>query len=403
MYSIYRRPQAHESQHFATAEDVPMPTRSPSADAPPRTPPRTPPSHGRFKSPKSEDEAVAEDEASGPGPRFAVVASPSGASVDSEPDLPVPAWAATKKPPSKRLTDSQEHLRHCREVTQRLSLPKDEVLTRREQLAGSASDDRVEEIPLVFSEAKGKGGGKGKSHPNKKSKKKAKKAAEEGSKKPMYWSTPKKKVLKAGKLQASPKAKGKARAKGKGKAKAKAAPEAAASVRVPAEASGAPDAAQDGAGEGVRSRGTVNMPRPKRSAEDIVHRERLAARRAALPTTISGIMDYLQDDDESMRIVLAQLAAIKPVMPVPMKGEKHLLPEYDHWQLSVYWTRQNVGILRKCADGPPIYCGTMSGCGWPDVRLALQSVGLFAPSLSIRGSCVAFQRNYNKQEYIMYK
>ena len=298
-----------------------------------------------------------------------------------------------------------------------LSLPKEEILTRRRQLGGPPGTwERTEQelngpqssdepLPGATGSGRGKGGGRGRGngrgrgrgrgrvHKNKKLKRKATKTVEEGEgdkEKPVspaktrYWSTPKKKAQKPKAKLAKPAAKGSPKAKAKGKAKAKA---RAAAVAPSVEAAADEAPGQDGE---RRSRGTLNMPRPKRSAEDTTHRERLAARRKAMPTTIEGIMELLQSEDESMRIVLAQMAAMHPSMPVPTKDDKHLLPEYNHWQLSVYWTRQNVGILRKSSDGPHTYCGTMTGGGWDDVRVALESVNQFAPSLSITTVSVKF-------------
>ena len=391
---------------FATAADVPVPSRSPTPDVPPGTPPKTPPPHGRYKS-DSEDED---------DPRFVVSRSPSNASLDSGNRHPL--QAPRKRSPSNESTGSEErHRRRCQQMRVSLSLPKEEILTRRRQLGGPPGTwERTEQelngpqssdepLPGATGSGRGKGGGRGRGngrgrgrgrgrvHKNKKLKRKATKTVEEGEgdkEKPVspaktrYWSTPKKKAQKPKAKLAKPAAKGSPKAKAKGKAKAKA---RAAAVAPSVEAAADEAPGQDGE---RRSRGTLNMPRPKRSAEDTTHRERLAARRKAMPTTIEGIMELLQSEDESMRIVLAQMAAMHPSMPVPTKDDKHLLPEYNHWQLSVYWTRQNVGILRKSSDGPHTYCGTMTGGGWDDVRVALESVNQFAPSLSITTVSVKF-------------
>ena len=100
--------------------------------------------------------------------------------------------------------------------------------------------------------------------------------------------------------------------------------------------------------------------------------------RASAITTPQEVMDQLQSSDLLMRIVLEMLEASDGAN-IATKDEPDLLPVYDNWQLSVYWTRNAVGVLRKVPEGKPRYCGSFGSGGFEDLRVPLEAVDQFVP------------------------
>ena len=96
----------------------------------------------------------------------------------------------------------------------------------------------------------------------------------------------------------------------------------------------------------------------------------------SIETQVAAIMDHLHRNDLSFRIVRDQLRAMETTPPT--KQEQDGLPKLEHWQLSVYWTRNSIGMLRKNAKGPNTYVGTLTGGGWHNIAVALESVDHFA-------------------------
>ena len=92
----------------------------------------------------------------------------------------------------------------------------------------------------------------------------------------------------------------------------------------------------------------------------------------------SQIMDILHADDLKMRICLDFMDALD--RPPPTKKYPQGLPVYKFWQLSVYWTRNTVGLLKKSESGSPNqYVGTLTHGGSGCLSLVLESVSHFAP------------------------
>ena len=100
-------------------------------------------------------------------------------------------------------------------------------------------------------------------------------------------------------------------------------------------------------------------------------------RKAPTPTTPEEVMDLLQDNDLLMRIVLEMIEA-HTKHPLPEKDDPSSLPSYNHWMLSIYWTRNAVGVLRRNGGGKPIYCGSFGSAGFRDLRVPLEAADQFA-------------------------
>ena len=89
--------------------------------------------------------------------------------------------------------------------------------------------------------------------------------------------------------------------------------------------------------------------------------------------TVNEVMPLLLEDDLKMRIVIDLVNS----MGKPAITNKTELPEYKYWQLSTYWTRPSVGVIRKVGDERPVYVGTLTSGGWPTVNVALEAVDHF--------------------------
>ena len=91
------------------------------------------------------------------------------------------------------------------------------------------------------------------------------------------------------------------------------------------------------------------------------------------------VMDVLQEDDVMMRMSLDLLQAMKKdPSTIPTIEHQENLPKYTHWRLSIYWTRNTVGILR--CFGPKIpekYCGTLNSGGSGNISVALEAADHF--------------------------
>ena len=90
--------------------------------------------------------------------------------------------------------------------------------------------------------------------------------------------------------------------------------------------------------------------------------------------TVNDIMPLLIEDDLKMRIVIDFVKA----MDKPAIDKREELPDYKYWQLSTYWTRPSVGVIRKVGDERPVYVGTLTSGGWPTVNVAVSAVDHFA-------------------------
>ena len=92
--------------------------------------------------------------------------------------------------------------------------------------------------------------------------------------------------------------------------------------------------------------------------------------------TIEEVMDALHQDDVAMQIVQDQLAGLRE--PAPTKEDQTKLPSYKHWQLSTYWSRGAVGVIRRMAAGRNRYVGTFGSGGSEGMAVALASMDHFA-------------------------
>ena len=98
--------------------------------------------------------------------------------------------------------------------------------------------------------------------------------------------------------------------------------------------------------------------------------------------TPQEVMDYLHNDDWMMQAVLQTLEALKtPAEEIPTRDTPQKLPAFDHWQLSVYWTRCSIGLLHKKVKPPHIYCGCFSAGGSDNLAVAVDLIQDYAPCL----------------------
>ncbi|CAE7356722.1 lmbrd1 [Symbiodinium microadriaticum] len=139
-----------------------------------------------------------------------------------------------------------------------------------------------------------------------------------------------------------PAAKGKATAKAKGKAKAKAKARA-----VPSH-----DVAKEEREEGMARKRLVSYPSVKEPSE---------------------VMDLLQGEDMMMRVVIDMIAAAdqeESEGPPTVKT----LPRYTYFNLSVYWTRSAIGLIRRNPKPPHTYIGTLSSAKLDMMSVAIESI-----------------------------
>ena len=199
------------------------------------------------------------------------------------------------------------------------------------------------------------------------------------------------------KVKASAKGKPKAKAKGKAAAKAKASDmkeNQPPSKKRPADTEEPADGDEPGklpagalpAGceadldvpEGLLAR-PDRRKKASRAKEAPLQAEAAAARgnKPFSQLSVSDVMDILHADDLKMRIVLDLLKALEKT-DVPCKENQIGLPQYTHWQLSVYWTRGSVGIIRK-TGGSNVYVGTLACGNSNNIAVALESLDHYVP------------------------
>ncbi|CAE7770537.1 unnamed protein product [Symbiodinium sp. CCMP2592] len=100
---------------------------------------------------------------------------------------------------------------------------------------------------------------------------------------------------------------------------------------------------------------------------------------ASTRVTPSEVMDVLQEDDLMMRMTLELKDAMNlPPEEIPSIEDQRKVKRYEHWRLSMYWTRNTVGVLRL--HGPrtqPTYCGTLAAGGSDNIAVAQEAADQF--------------------------
>ena len=161
------------------------------------------------------------------------------------------------------------------------------------------------------------------------------------------------------------KAKAKGKSMGKGKAKAKA---AAGSAHVAPAPAALADLEREAVAEGAARKRLVSYPSVKDPSE---------------------VMELLQGEDMMMRIVLDMLAAAdneENQGPPTVKT----LPRYTYFNLSVYWTRSAIGLIRRNPKPPHTYIGTLSSAKLDMMSVAIESISHMAPWFEIAGLQLMF-------------
>ena len=193
------------------------------------------------------------------------------------------------------------------------------------------------------------------------------------------------------KAKAKAKAKGKSMPKGKAKSKAKKIDQA---PKVTAEPESAPDAEAQASEASASEAPAHEAPSREAPAHEAPSRpaagasEALvaaAARPVSRPVDLTAdeVMDLLQGDEQKMFIVMDQLEAQKGVEQHGAITKREELPVYKHWNLSVYWTRNNIGLIRKNPCPPHPHVAIMAHGGFNNLAVAAASIKHLVSRLGI--------------------
>ena len=147
----------------------------------------------------------------------------------------------------------------------------------------------------------------------------------------------------------------------------------------------APDAVEDLPAEEASSSAKDAAAAGRKKARMLaeIMPNKVAAKRTRLVSTSKNyltateVMDILQNEDMKLRIVLDMLEAMRRV-DCPLKEAPSGLPEFKFWGLSVYWTRNSIGMLRKRENGSSMHVGNLVSGGWHNISVALEAVSHFA-------------------------